>query len=74
MKSNNVFVKVEEYDNILDMIDVFRKKLDEVKTTLNKIELLREEEQAELNTWRSNINEVELKVDEVNKSLFEPEE
>ena len=74
MKSNNVFVKVEEYDNILDMIDVFRKKLDEVKTTLNKIELLREEEQAELNTWRSNINEIKLKVDEVNKSLFEPEE
>ena len=37
MERMNVFVKVEEYNSILELMGVIRKKLDEVKETLSKI-------------------------------------
>ena len=39
-----VFVKIEEYKEILDIIDVIRNKIDKAKGTLSKISELKDQE------------------------------
>lgn len=73
MNKMPVFVKVEEYDDVLSLIKVVRKKLDDAKDTLLKINELKNEEDHQLELWQTAIAEVEKKVDFIDHSLNEPE-
>lgn len=68
-----VFVKIDEYKEILDILNVLKNKLDEARETLNKINELKNDEDAELDLWYTELEEIERKVDFIDKSLFEPE-
>ena len=59
MEKMPVFVKVEEYDSVLNLIRTIRKKLDETKETITKINDLKNEEDHQL---------------EIDHSLNEPEQ
>jgi len=67
-----VFIKVEEYKDILDIIDLTQEKVKEARALLEKINELKAEEDAELEAWNNSINEVDQKLDFVDRSLFEP--
>ncbi|MFH1506623.1 MAG: hypothetical protein ABIE94_06600 [archaeon] len=67
-----VFVKIEEYKEILDIIDVIRSKIDTAKNTLSKISELKDQEDQKIEEWSKNLDEVERKIDFVDKTLFEP--
>lgn len=68
-----VFVKVDEYEEVLSLIKMIRKKIDEAKETLLKINELKNEEDHQLEIWQNNLAEVEKKIDFVEHSLNEPE-
>lgn len=68
-----VFVKVEDYQEVLNLVRLARKKLDEAKETLNKVNELKNEEDHQLEQWHNNLSEVEKKLDFVEHSLNEPE-
>ena len=67
-----VFVRIEEYKDVLDIINMIKNKLEEAKETLTKINELKNEEDAELELWHTGIEEIERKVTFVDKTLFEP--
>jgi len=69
-----VFVKVEEYDDVLNLLKSIRRKLDEAKETLTKINDLKNEEDHQIELWQSTLAEIEKKVDFVDHSLSEPEQ
>ena len=69
-----VFVKVEEYDSVLNLIKTIRKKLDETKETITKINDLKNEEDHQLEMWQNALAEIEKKVDFIDHSLNEPEQ
>ena len=69
-----VFVKVDEYKEILDVLDMIKSKIKEIRETLGSINSLRNEEDAELAMWNSTINEIEKKVDSIDRIMFEPEQ
>ena len=69
-----VFVKIDEYKEILDVLDMIKSKIREVRETLGGINTLRNEEDAELSMWNSTINEIERKIDSIDKIMFEPEQ
>lgn len=68
-----VFVKVDDYKDVLDMIELIKDKLGQAKKTLEDINELKNEENSELDLWESTLNEVEKKVHDINRVLFEPE-
>jgi hypothetical protein len=68
-----VFVKVEDYKDVLDMLDLIKDKLEQAKNILGNINEIKNEEDSELNLWESTLNEVEKKVHNIDKVLFEPE-
>lgn len=68
-----VYVKVDEYKEILELINLIKSKIKDAKTTLEDINRLKNEEDAELEIWQSSIEEVERKIDFMDKIMFEPE-
>ena len=69
-----VFIKIDEYDDVLNLLKMVRRKLDEAKETLAKIHDLKNEEDHQLELWQSTLAEVEKKVDFIDHSLNEPEQ
>ena len=69
-----VFVKVDEYKEILDVLEMIKTRVDEIKQTLNNLKSLRNEEDAELAVWSNAVNEIEKKIEGIDKIMFEPEQ
>lgn len=74
MERMPVFVKIEDYDQVLTIMKTIRKKLEESKDTLAKIHELKAEEDHQLEMWQSTLSEVEKKIDFMDQSLSEPEQ
>lgn len=74
MERMPVFVKVEEYDNVLGLLKTIKSKLDEAKATISKIGELKSEEDHQLEMWQSTLAEIEKKVEFIDQSLTEPEQ
>lgn len=67
-----VFVRIDEYKDVLDVMNMIRNKIEEAKATIVKINELKNEEDSELELWRTGVEEIERKIAFVDKVLFEP--
>jgi len=54
-----VFVKIDDYKDILDVLDLIKDRLGEAKRTLADINELKNDEDAELELWNSTLYEIE---------------
>jgi len=66
-----IFVKLNEYKDIIELIDTLKDKLGQAKSTLEKINNLKAEEETEVELWQNSINEIERKITMIDKSLFD---
>jgi len=73
MKGAPVFVKIDDYKDLLDVLDLIKDRLSEAKRTLADINELKNDEDAELELWSSTLNEIEKKLEDIDRTLFEPE-
>ena len=73
MEKMPVFIKIEEYDDVLELVKIVKQKLEEAKSTLLKINDLKNEEDHQLEMWQNTLSEVEKKIDFIDNSLNEPE-
>lgn len=69
-----VFVKIDEYEDVLTIMNNIRRKLDEAKQTLLKINDLKSEEDQLLEHWQSGLDEIEKKIEFIDHSLNQPEQ
>lgn len=70
MEEKPIFVKIDAYEDIRDILNLVKKKIAEARGVLDRIQQLRHEEEAELEVWNNEIEDVEKKVSFVDKSLF----
>lgn len=68
-----VFVRIEEYKDVLDVMELIKNKIEQANNVLGKINELKNEEDAELEMWKTNLDEIEKKIDSIDSSLIEPE-
>lgn len=68
-----VFIKIDKYRQVLDVVDVLKKQVDDIRDTLTQIKELKTQEEEEIRIWESNISEVEKKILFIDQTLFEPE-
>jgi hypothetical protein len=64
-----VFVKIEDYKDITDIVELTREKLTQAKDMLGKIAEIKANEDAELAKWADELADVEQKVDDIDKTL-----
>jgi len=67
-----VFVKIDEYKDIVDIMTLIREKLRQAKFLLDKIAELKAQEDSELATWAKELEDVEARVSNIDKTLMEP--
>lgn len=72
-KNLPVFVKINDYKEVLDLVDVMRQKLKETNRTLEKVKLLKSEEDKELQEWEKNMTEISRRLAFVDSAFFENE-
>ena len=68
-----VFVKVADYKEILDVLEMIKSKVEEIRATLGTINTLQNEENAEVERWNNTISDIEKKIVEIDTMMFEPE-
>ena len=71
MKSS-VFVKIDRYREIYDVISQIKSKLDEAKQLLRKIKELKSQEDAELANWQNELETVEQKLSTITEAMAKP--
>jgi hypothetical protein len=67
-----IFVKVEEYKEVIDVIKVLRQKVGEAQEIIKDINKLKNEEDAEIGLWVKNLEDVNSKMEFIDELLFEP--
>jgi virulence-associated protein VapD len=72
-KNLPVFVKINDYKDVLDVVDVMKQKLKETTQTLNKIKALKIEEDKELQEWEKNVTEISRRLAFIDSAFFENE-
>jgi hypothetical protein len=69
-----VFVKVEEYRSIIDLLDAVKQKLGQARTLLARVNELKQQEDQQIDAWARDIDDVEDRLSSISKSLLEPQE
>ncbi len=72
-KEMPIYVRIEEYRDVLDVVNMLKNKLEEAKNVLAKLNELKNEEDIELERWENGLAAVERKIQFIDKTLFEPE-
>ena len=72
-KKAEVFIKIQEYKEVLDVMELLHHKVKQARVVLRKINELKSQEDAELMEWNNAIDEVERKIQQIDRSLLEPE-
>ena len=69
-----VFIKIDDYKDVIDVMELIKNKILEANGVLEKIRRLKAEEDAELELWNSNLEDIERKISYIDRTLFEPED
>ena len=67
-----VFVRIEDYQDILNIVDVIKATIGKTRATISTINDLKKKEDAILLSWNNNLDEITKKIEDISKTLFEP--
>lgn len=66
-----VFVKIDDYKDVLDIMSLLKEKINEANSILDKISEVKSKEDAEIENWRSNIEDLQLKISIMDKTILD---
>jgi hypothetical protein len=70
-KGAPIFVKVDDYRDVLDMLDLLKQKINDANGIIKNIRQIKEKEDHEIETWEASLEEVEARVAAIDKTLYE---
>lgn len=71
---NQIFVKIEEYNEVLEMVKLVKEKIQKAQTTIEEISALKTEEEQELDKWNKSLETVTNNVEEIEQALLQTKE
>lgn len=70
MKSS-VFVRIDKFREINEMMTEIRAKLEDAKQVLKKIRDIKSQEDIELKEWQDELNAADLKLSDISRAMSE---
>ena len=67
-----VFVKIDDYKNLIEVLDLLKKKLDEARASLDRIVEIKTKEDRDIELWREELEQVHHKINFIDSTLFNP--
>jgi len=74
MEKMPVFIKINEYEEVINILSTLKNKIEAAKITLGKINELKQEEDSQLQSWQTALEEVENRLGSIDTYLHEPEQ
>lgn len=71
MDGAKVFIKIEDYKDVVDIIGLIKEKIDESKSILGRLEELKNQEDSELEMWNATLENIKNRVDSIDEALFQ---
>lgn len=71
---NSVFVKINEYKEIMDVLDLVKAKVNEAKNTINDLNDLKNKEDSEIQKWAQTFLDIEAKIGDIDALMIKPTE
>ncbi|MBW2973237.1 hypothetical protein KY346_02500 [Candidatus Woesearchaeota archaeon] len=68
-----VFVKIEDYKDITEIMALIKEKLDQARFLLSKINEIKKQEDSEIENWTKELEEVTRRIYEIDQALLKPE-
>lgn len=68
--SEPVFIRIDKFQKALEILEETKDQIIDMKKNLTDIKQIKDEEEAELNLWESEINKLKIKVDKIDTDLF----
>jgi chromosome segregation ATPase len=68
-----VYVKVDEYKSIRELLDAIKERLGQARTLLAKVNDLKQQEDKQIDSWARDIEDIEERISSVDKTLLEPQ-
>ena len=71
MENAPIFVKIDEYKEIMQVVDVINEKIGGIKTTLTELSDIKTKEDEQIKDWNKRLASVSEKMGYINASLKE---
>lgn len=73
-QKSSVFIKIDNYREVLDLADELRQQLVSVQQSYDELQTIRAKEDEELALWKQNLDAIDRQLEQVDNTLFEPEQ
>jgi len=68
-----VYVKLDEYKDIIEILGLTKSRLKQARYIIEKISEIKKDEDREIQKWSSELDEVEERINVIDDTLTEPE-
>jgi hypothetical protein len=71
MENVPIYVKVDKYKELVEVLKNINAKLSQVDKTIEKINMLKVQEDEQLRSWTENLADVRGRLEKINQSFYE---
>lgn len=71
MENVPIYVKVDQYKELLEVLKGINNKLQSVERTIGKINELKAQEDSQISAWNENITDIKARLEKINQSFYE---
>jgi chromosome segregation ATPase len=70
MEAAPLFVKIDKYKELSETLSSVDEQISQASSLLDRLEKLKEQEDAQLSAWKASLDDVKARSAELNKQLF----
>lgn len=71
MERKPLYVKIDDYKDVVDIMTLIKKKINDARSILSSINDIKSQEDYEIEQWNNKIEDIEKKIEYIDKNLFE---
>jgi len=71
MENVPIYVKVDKYRELVEVLKTINAKLANVDKTIEKINALKAQEDTQLQQWNENLSDIKSRLEKINQSFYE---
>lgn len=71
MENVPIYVKVDKYKELLEVLKTINAKLQNVDKTISKINDLKAQEDNQIQSWNDNLADIRARLEKINQAFYE---
>lgn len=71
MENIPIYVKVDKYKEVVDVLNAINAKLQAIDKTIERVNQLKSQEDLQLQSWSENLTDIKGRLDKINKAFYD---